>query len=467
MTTNKSEKLWGGRFETGLSSISEEISESISFDKRLYLQDIQGSIAHVMMLGKQNIVTTEEQNKIIDGLKIIQTEIENGQFEFKISLEDIHTHIETRLVELIGTEAKKLHTGRSRNDQVAVDVHLYLKNKIENQFVELSKLLNDIIQLSQKEITTVWAGYTHLQIAQPISLAHYLMTWFWNFSRDSNLLKYAYSEVNILPLGAAALAGPNYPIDREYTASQLNFKTVSPNSMDTVSNRDYQLSYHFFASRFFIHISRFCEDMIIYNTSEFGYITLGDAVTTGSSIMPQKRNPDIAELLRGKSARVMANLNALMFNLKGLPMAYNRDLQEDKIYLFDSCDQVDLGIAGIREILKSIQFNSEKTEKALRNGFALATDLADHLVSEYKFSFRDSHEITGKIIKYCEHKKVTLEDLTEEDFITILPKGVILPKDFFSLQKSLYRKQGIGSTNPNSIIEQIKQAEDILNTLSL
>ena len=467
MKSKKITKLWGGRFESGLSSISENISESISFDKILYKQDIQGSIAHVTMLSKQNIVTSSEANKIIKGLKTIEKEIDNNELEFKISLEDIHTHIETRLVELIGSDAKKLHTGRSRNDQVAVDVHLFLKEKIEHQFNSLHILLSQIIELANKEITTIWAGYTHLQIAQPVSLAHYLMVWFWNFYRDSNLLKYAYSEVNVMPLGSAALAGPNYAIDRKITADLLNFKNISFNSIDAVSNRDYQLSYHFFASRFFIHLSRLCEDLIIYNTSEFGYISLGDSVTTGSSIMPQKKNPDIAELLRGKSARVIANLNALMINLKGLPMAYNRDLQEDKIYLFDSCEQVDLGIAGISEIFKSITFHSHKTEKALKTGFALATDLADYLVSSYNISFREAHEITGKIVCYCEDKKITLESLSENDFKANLPENIVLPKDFFTLSKSIERKHGIGSTNPKEIKNQITQAKKLLKSYVL
>ena len=459
------QKLWGGRFQEKASPISEKISESISFDSRLYSFDIRASRTHAEMLARQNIISPDAFRKIKKALSQIQKEIETNQFEYSFSLEDIHTHIEKRLVELIGDDGKKLHTGRSRNDQVAVDTHLYLRDSAEKHHSLLMGLLQKLVGLAEKNTNSVWVGYTHLQIAQPVSLAHYLLSYFWKFSRDAELLAFALDEVKLSPLGSAALAGAHYPLDLNMTARDMGFSGSYPNSMDAVSSRDYQLSYHFFASRLFIHISQLCEDMILYNSTEFGYVTLGDQVTTGSSIMPQKKNPDIAELLRGKSARVVGNLVSLLVNLKGLPQTYNRDLQEDKVYLFDTCEQVYLGISGLTEVLEHITFHPEKTKEALERGFAQATDLADHLVSVHELSFRSAHEISGQIVMFAEKNKKTLAELDETKISHLLPQGVSLPKDFFDIQKSLQRKNTKGGASPERVEQQIKEARQKISHL--
>ena len=459
------QKLWGGRFKGKTSLISNQISESISFDSRLYLFDIQASKSHAKMLGMQKIISEKVAQRIIKALSQIQIEIEKNEFTYSIALEDIHTHIEKRLIELIGEDGKKLHTGRSRNDQVAVDTHLYLRQEANEHHKLITKLLSKLISLSEKNIEFIWAGYTHLQIAQPISLGYYLLSYFWKFCRDAKLLKFSLNEIQFSPLGAAALAGPNYSIDTTFTSHDLGFLDSYSNSMDAVSSRDYQLSYHFFASRLFIHISQICEDIILYNSTEFNYVTLGDAVTTGSSIMPQKKNPDIPELLRGKSARVIGNLVSLLVNLKSLPQTYNRDLQEDKIYLFDTCEQVGLGILGLIEILNHIEFHPEKIKKSLNQGFAQATDLADYLVSEYKISFRKAHEISGEIVLYAEKFQKTLPELKEKELFRFLPEGMVLPKDFFDLKKSIERKNVRGGTSPEQVRRQLKQARLELKSL--
>ena len=459
------QKLWGGRFKENVSSISEKISESISFDSKLYSFDIQASKSHANMLGAQNIIPKTTSERIVKALSQIEEEIKKGEFIYSYALEDIHTHIEKRLIELIGEDGKRLHTGRSRNDQVAVDTHLYLMTEANLHYRLMMDLLSKIVDIAEKNVDSIWVGYTHLQVAQPISLAHYLLAYFWKFFRDIKFLRFALDELKFSPLGAAALAGPNYPLDTSRTSKELGFTNNYPNSIDAISSRDYQLSYHFFASRLFIHLSQICEDIILYNSTEFGYLTLGDQVTTGSSIMPQKKNPDIPELLRGKSARVIGNLISLLVNLKSLPQTYNRDLQEDKVYLFDTCEQVYLGISGLIEILNYIQFHPDKTENSLNKGFAQATDLADYLVSTHKISFREAHEISGAIVLYAESSKKTLIDLEDEELSRLLPKGIALPKDFFNIRKSIERKDVRGGTAPRQIKQQIKEAREGLKNL--
>ncbi len=459
------QKLWGGRFKEDIGPIGEKISESISFDSKLYSFDIQASKSHANMLGEQNIIPKTTSERIVKALSQIKEEIEKGELVYSHALEDIHTHIEKRLIELIGEDGKRLHTGRSRNDQVAVDTHLYLMAE-ENQHDRLmNDLLSKILDMAEKNIDSIWVGYTHLQVAQPISLAHYLLSYFWKFFRDTKLLHFALDELKFSPLGAAALAGPNYPLDTSQTSKALGFTNNYPNSIDAISSRDYQLSYHFFASRLFIHISQICEDIILYNSTEFGYLSLGDQITTGSSIMPQKKNPDVPELLRGKSARVIGNLISLLVNLKGLPQTYNRDLQEDKVYLFDTCEQVYLGIVGLIEILNHIKFHPDKIENSLNKGFAQATDLADYLVLNHKVPFRDAHKISGAIVLYAESSKKILTELEEEDFSRFLPEEVSLPKDFFNIQKSIERKDVRGGTAPVQIKQQIKEAREGMESL--
>lgn len=465
MSTGKKANLWGGRFTEKASTIAQQLSESISFDYKLSEFDIQASIAHACMLGHQKILTSEQVSNIIKGLQQVQEELQQNKIEFDIALEDIHTHVEQRLTELIGDDGKRLHTARSRNDQVAVDTHLLLKDAITRQKVLLKELLNTIIQEAKKNQNSIWAGYTHTQIAQPVLLGHYLMSWFFKFKRDYDLLNFALNECDQNPLGAAAMAGANYPIDREFTAEQLGFSKVYENSMDAVSNRDYQLSYHFFAARLFIHISRISEDFIIYNSAEFKYIHMTDKVTTGSSIMPQKKNPDISELLRGKTARVVGNLQALLMNLKSLPLTYNRDLQEDKIYLFDTIEQVNMGILGLTEVLQNTEYDSSAVIKNLKKGFAQATDIADFLVREYGTPFRTAHEISGSLVLYCEQNQKTLDQLTPEEIAKIIPAEYNLPADILSIENCIESKQGTGATSSKELSKQIDGAGAILKSL--
>lgn len=464
MSSNKKQTQWGGRFEQGASAVSARISESISFDYKLYRYDILASLAHVRMLEKQSIITKDQKKKIVAGLKQIEQEIGQGKMHFDILLEDIHTHIEKRLIEIIGDDGKRLHTARSRNDQVGIDVYLYLKENINKQKKNLHKFLYVILEKAKQYPKEIWAGYTHTQIAQPVLLSHYLLSWFWAFLRDYHLLEFAEDECSVSVLGSAALAGAGYPIDREWVGQELGFERVSPNSMDAVANRDYQLSYHFFASRLLVHVSRFCEDVIMYNTAEFSYITLSDAVTTGSSIMPQKKNPDIAELLRGKSARIIANLQALLVNLKSLPLTYNRDLQEDKLYLFDSVEQVDMALTGMIELWENIEYHPQRVEKNLNKGFAQATDIADFLVSEYKIPFRQAHELTGQLVKLCEQDQKTLPELTSEQVKSVLGDYIVDAK-VFSLYGCIERKQGTGSTQPQQVEKQWQHAHEIWQKL--
>lgn len=458
----KSDKLWHGRFETPPSKITEEISESISFDKVLYKVDIRASLAHARMLQKIGVLSATEFADIERGLKRVESEIEAGQFTYSAALEDIHMHVESRLTEIIGDAGKKLHTGRSRNDQVAVDTHLYTREALQVHREDLLRLLKAFLAIAKANPTTIWVGYTHLQIAQPVLLSHYLMAHFWQFARDLELLDFTLESVRFSPLGSAALGGANYAIDRQMTAKELGFVAPYPNSMDAVANRDYQLNYHFWVTRLFLHISRFCEDIIIYNSTEFGYVTLGDAVTTGSSIMPQKKNPDIAELLRGKTGRVNGNLQALITNLKGLPLTYNRDLQEDKVYLFDSVKQARQGLLGMLEILANIRFNENRVVENLSRGFALATDVADYLVRERQVPFRDAHAVAGSAVKLAEEQGKRLETLTPADWQSIAGYSLVFPENFFDPLSSIARRQGEGSTNSTAVAEQLRAAEAIL-----
>lgn len=460
-------KLWGGRFKTSLDPIAEEISESISFDYNLYKYDIEASKAHAKMLHKIGILLDDEIEKLLKALDELLKDFENGKIKYDTSLEDIHTHIETALVERIGTLGKKIHTGRSRNDQVAVATHLFIREHIQEQKKSLVTLLELLLNIAKKEKKTIWAGYTHLQIAQPIYLSHYLLNYFFKFARDFRLLDLASYESSFSPLGAAAFAGANYPIDRLFTKNELGFDFLYENSMDAVSNRDYQLSYSFFASRLYIHISRLCEDLILYSSSEFQYIKFSDKVTTGSSIMPQKKNPDIAELLRGKTARVIGALTSLFINLKSLPMAYNRDLQEDKVYLFDVVKQVDLGIKGVILLLENTTFLSQNVRINLEKGFSQATDFADFLTLKEKIPFRDSHEIVGRLISYCEKNDKFLSNLSEDKINSVVGRSVTLTKDFFSLENCVERKQGVGATSTECINKQILQAGQIIKDLSV
>lgn len=459
-----SKNLWASRFVETPSAITQQISESISFDYLLAPYDIAGSKAHVRMLGSQSILSEDQVKNILQGLGKVQSEIEAGKMKWDPALEDIHMHIENRLIELIGEDGKRLHTGRSRNDQVAVDTVQYVREHALSQRSLLIHLLNEVKELAEQNMDKLWAGYTHLQIAQPVLLSHYLFSWFWAFERDLQLLGFCLKECSLSPLGAAALGGANYPIDRDQTASELGFLGASRNSMDSVAQRDYQLSYHFFASRLFIHISRLCEDLVIYNSAEFSYVEFSDQVTTGSSIMPQKKNPDIAELLRGKTGRVTGNLMALLTALKGLPSSYNRDLQEDKIYLMDSIQQVTLGIQGVRELFKHITFHETRVENSLQRGFAQATDIADFLVREHGVPFRQAHKMVGELVAYCVRESKTLSDLRGKDN-SFWDEKINLPDSVLDLKECAKMKQGQGSTGWEAQKSQVRQAEEVLKSL--
>jgi len=455
MTGKKEKKLWGGRFSGGASDITERISKSIHYDARLYRQDIRGSIAHAKMLRKMEILSSKELDDIVAGLEKIRSEIEAGTFEFLSSREDIHMNIEAALTERIGEAGKKLHTGRSRNDQVAVDVRMYIVDESEEILRFINSLIALLIETAENNIDVVMPGYTHMQVAQPVRFSHHMLIYAWQLLRDRKRLENAVEASKSLPLGSGALAGVNYKNDREFLRKELGFNEVVLNSMDAVSDRDFVLDFLYFASVLGMHLSRFCEELILWSTSEFNFIRLSDSVTTGSSIMPQKRNPDVAELIRGKTGRVYGNLFALLTILKGLPMTYNRDMQEDKEPLFDSIDTVRLALEGMIEMISGITINRERLKEAVYSNFSTATDLADYLVRK-GLPFRECHEISGSIVRYCEMGnrdffKLTLEDLKkfspvfDEEII-----GILDPAD------AAERKLSAGSTSKTEILKQIE-----------
>jgi len=455
MTEKKEKKLWGGRFAGETSDITGRISESVHFDSRLYRQDIRGSIAHARMLHNMNVITSQELEDIITGLEQIQTEIDAGTFTFLSSREDIHMNIEAALTERIGEAGKKLHTARSRNDQVALDVRMYIIDESEKILHFINTLTSLLVKKAEENIDVLMPGYTHMQVAQPVRFSHHLLIYAWQMLRDRKRLENAVAACRSLPLGSGALAGVNYMNDRDFLKKELGFDEIILNSMDAVSDRDFVLDFLYFASVLGMHLSRFCEELILWSTSEFSFIRLSDSVTTGSSIMPQKRNPDVAELIRGKSGRLYGNLFTLLTILKGLPMTYNRDMQEDKEPLFDSIDTVSLALEGMIEMIKGMKVNSERMKEALYSNFSTATDLADYLVKK-GLPFRESHEISGNIVKYCETGdrdffRLTVDELKkfspvfEEDITGILdPAGA--PE----------RKLSSGSTARSEILKQIK-----------
>ncbi len=454
MKSQQDKKLWGGRFAAQAAEITEKIGASIHYDWRLYKHDIKGSIAHAKMLQKMAVLSSEELADIISGLQTIEQNIDEGNFEFKSSYEDIHMNIEARLTEMIGDAGKKLHTGRSRNDQVALDMRLYLYDEcvvIEDQ---LQQLLKTILILAEAHVETLLPGYTHLQVAQPVRFSHHILAYGWKLVRDINRLQLVKQGCKKLPLGVGALAGVNYKNDREFLKEELGFDEIILNSMDVVSDRDFILDFLYFSSVLGTHLSRFSEEIILWSSSEFNFIRLADSVTTGSSIMPQKRNPDVAELIRGKTGRLLGNLVSLFTSLKGLPMTYNRDLQEDKEPLFDSVDTVKLALEGMDEMLATMTVNKEVMRNAVYSNFSTATDLADYLVKK-QVPFREAHEIVGSIVKYCEEQqhdffKLNLSDLLQ--FSDVFEKDIL---DVINPESSTERKLSIGSTAKQQIKNQI------------
>ena len=447
-------KLWGGRFKQSTNTLMETFSASISFDKRLYDCDIEGSIAHCKMLARCKIITTAESNKIIKGLKRILRECDEGRFKFSDSLEDIHMNIEYRLREIIGPVAGKLHTARSRNDQVCLDIRLYLRKEVDDIVGEINRLTKTLITIAKKNINHLIPGYTHLQRAQPVLLSHHLLAYVEMILRDKERFLDAYKRINVMPLGSAALAGTNFPIDRKITAKLLGFPEISHNSMDAVADRDFAAEFCSASALTMMHLSRFCEEVVIWNSSEFGFIELSDSFTTGSSIMPQKKNPDAAELIRGKSGRVFGNLVSLLTLMKGLPLAYNKDLQEDKEPLFDTAETVKVCLAIFTDMMKSAKFIPIAQKELEASGFLTATDLADYLVLK-GVPFREAHELTGKTVAFCLGENKTLTDLSLAQLRKISKRFDKEVFDHIALQNSVDRKNIYGGTAKNQVRAQI------------
>ena len=447
-------KLWGGRFKQSTDTLMETFSASISFDKRLYDCDIEGSVAHCKMLARCKIITTAESNKIIKGLKRILRECDEGRFKFSDSLEDIHMNIENRLREIIGPVAGKLHTARSRNDQVCLDIRLYLRKEIDDIVGGINRLTKTLITIAKKNINHLIPGYTHLQRAQPVLLSHHLLAYVEMMLRDKERFLDAYKRINVMPLGSAALAGTNFPIDRKITAKLLGFPEISHNSMDAVADRDFAAEFCSASALTMMHLSRFCEEVVIWNSSEFRFIELSDSFTTGSSIMPQKKNPDAAELIRGKSGRVFGNLVSLLTLMKGLPLAYNKDLQEDKEPLFDTAETVKVCLNIFTDMMKSAKFIPIPQKELEASGFLTATDLADYLVLK-GVPFREAHKLTGKIVAFCLEKKKALTDLSLAQLRKISKRFDEEVFDHIALQNSVDRKTIYGGTAKNQVRTQI------------
>jgi len=454
--------LWQGRSSGRVHDITLEMGESISLDIELYEEDIRGSSAHAAMLHRSGILTAEELSSIQNALGGIKKEIENGEMELRIDLEDIHTHIENRLTELIGEAGKKLHTARSRNDQVAVDTHLFVKKSSLKMMESILALCETLLKRASENIDVILPGYTHMQVAQPVRLSHHLLSHYWSFLRDFDRFANAHASADRMPLGSGAMAGVNYATDREFLRKELDFASIYPNSMDAVSTRDHILDFLYSASMFMLHISRISEEIIIWNSIEFSFITLPDSLTTGSSIMPQKKNPDLAELSRGKTGRVYGHLLSLLTNLKGLPLTYNRDLQEDRLPLLDTFKQAGMASEAMRQMIESAAFNGDKMQLSLEKGFATATDLADALVSEKKVPFREAHHITGALVGECVKGGYTLQTIPKESRKKISP--LLEDDQFFAeavdLKKSADKKISAGGTARNRQLEQISLAEE-------
>ena len=454
-------QLWGGRFTKETDQLVYNFNASISFDKKFYEQDIRGSIAHVTMLAKQGILTEDEKKQIIEGLNGIKQDVENGTLEITDKYEDIHSFVEANLIDRIGDAGKKLHTGRSRNDQVALDMKLYTRDEI----LELDKLLKDILEvllkIMKENTETYMPGFTHLQKAQPITLAHHMEAYFEMFKRDRSRMKDIYARMNYCPLGSGALAGTTYPLDREYTATLLDFEGPTLNSMDSVADRDYLIELLSAMSTVMMHLSRFSEEVIIWNSNEYQFVDIDDAYSTGSSIMPQKKNPDIAELVRGKTGRVYGALMSMLTTMKGIPLAYNKDMQEDKEFVFDAIDTTKGCLALFTGMLRTMKFNKTRMENSAKNGFTNATDAADYLVN-HGVPFRDAHGIVGQLVLYCIDKNIALDDMSLEEFKAISP---VFEEDIYeaiSMKTCVEMRNTIGAPGKAAMEKVIAQEEAYL-----
>ena len=454
-------QLWCGRFTKETDKLVYNFNASISFDQKFYAQDIRGSIAHVTMLQKQGILTKEEKESIIEGLKGIQADVENGTLEITDEYEDIHSFVEANLIDRIGDAGKKLHTGRSRNDQVALDMRLYTRDEIEALDTLLKELLEVLLKLMKEHIETYMPGFTHLQKAQPVTLAHHLGAYFEMFKRDRLRMKDIRKRMNYCPLGAGALAGTTYPLDREYTAELLGFDGPTLNSMDSVSDRDYLIEMLSAMSTVMMHLSRFCEEVIIWNSNEYQFVEIDDAYSTGSSIMPQKKNPDIAELVRGKTGRVYGALMSLLTTMKGIPLAYNKDMQEDKELVFDAIDTTKGCLALFTGMLRTMRFRKQRMEDSAKNGFTNATDAADYLVN-HGVPFRDAHGIVGQLVLYCIDKNIALDDMSLEEYKAISP---VFEEDIYeaiSMKTCVEMRNTIGAPGKSAMEQAIALEEAYL-----
>ena len=452
----KEKKLWGGRFASGTAASVEAFTASIHIDSRLYRYDIMGSIAHAKMLAKQGIIPTREGRKIVSGLKTIEAEIEQGDFQFSPADEDIHMNIERRLTEKIGPAGGMLHTARSRNDQVALDMRLFLREEVQLVIDALIALQREIASLAKRHIDVIMPGYTHLQRAQPVLFAHHLLAYYDMFDRDLQRFVESLKRINVLPLGSGALAGTTFPIDRVYVARLLAFPQISKNSIDAVSDRDFLIEFLAGSSILFVHLSRLADEWVLWSSQEFSFIELPDGYCTGSSMMPQKKNPDVPELIRGKTGRVFGHLQALLTIMKGLPLAYNRDLQEDKTPLFDTVDTVKASLQMMREIVQGVKVNADKMLTAAQDGFLNATDLADYLVERGE-PFRSAHEIAGGIVKHCMVKGRRIEELALnelKDFSKKIKQDIYL---YLSAEAVIGRRRALGGTARKNVERRLKE----------
>jgi argininosuccinate lyase len=462
MSSAATNMMWGGRFEEAVDAFVQAFTASVTFDQRMYAQDIAGSIAHATMLAKVGVLTNDERDLIITGLNQVKAKIEAGDFEWSIAREDVHMNIESELTDAIGYVGKKLHTGRSRNDQVATDIRLYLRDAIDVIAAEVRRLQTGLVGVAEREADSIMPGFTHLQTAQPITFGHHMLAWTEMLERDHERLLDCRKRTNSLPLGAAALAGTTYPIDREYTASLLGFERVCQNSLDAVSDRDFAIEFTSAASILMMHLSRFSEELILWTSAQFHFIHLPDRFCTGSSIMPQKKNPDVPELVRGKSGRVFGHLMALLTLMKGQPLAYNKDNQEDKEPLFDTIDTLLGSLRAFADMMPAVQVRKDITREAARRGFATATDLADYLVKQGT-PFRDAHEMVGKAVGYGVATGKDLADMTLDEIRQFAPNANQDVFDVLTLEGSVAARDHLGGTAPNQVRAQVKRWQTLLS----
>lgn len=465
MEKNNKNYTWAGRFDEPMSDLLKRYNASVNFDKRMWRQDIRGSLAHAKMLVKQNIISAEDGEKIQNGMQQIIKEIESGEFQWSLDLEDVHFNIESRLIALVGDAGKRLHTARSRNDQVATDIRLFLRDNVDLILQKLTDFRKVLVNLAEREAATAMPGLTHLQVAQPITFGHHMMAYFEMFSRDFARLQDCRKRLNFLPLGAAALAGTGYNIDREFVAKELGFDGVCKNSLDAVSDRDFAIEFSAAAAMIMMHISRLSEELVLWMNQRFGYIKLSDGFCTGSSIMPQKKNPDVPELARGKTGRVYGNLTALLTLMKSQPLAYNKDNQEDKEPLFDSIDTLIDTLSIFTEMLQTLKTNPKPMAEALRQGFATATDLADYLVRK-GVAFRDAHAIVGAAVKSAEQKNCDLAELSLVELQEFCPQNITLSDDVYSkaltVEAALKARNHVGGTAVEQVLLAVKKAKENL-----